>query len=631
MKKIILILSLFFSCTIAFAQTSSLTYSQDAETVFQRALARYIQNNYEEAKLGFLELVEKHAPNQRSSAARLLLAKSYYKLKDYSLAIATAVELQLQFPYSRYLSESDLLIGDCYFFQGQVYSAATQYGRVLTSQTDVRTKARASDRLGQMAGVNQLTDRDTERLKMDFGRATIDEAIAFGQARWPIKLGDPERGQKQLALFIERNPNSPFTALARQTLMPETAPRPQQAPSAEDKDVVESIREPENARYKIGVIAPINSAIGEDLRNGILLARELNPLTSHEQIGLVFEDSEGDPIRAVRAAQKLSAQNDVIAIIGALSSSETTPLAALLGETKIPLIAPTASDDGIASLSSYVFQMNATPGAQGRSIAEYAVHKQGLRMLATLASRDAYGQRIAKEFTAKAEELGAEVLIQEWYESGTTDYRRQFERIRSAGLALHPPPSFATEIDSILRNGIRANSPPPVPVDPDTVQKEVVETLDGLLIVGDDSDILLITPQYHSALIPAQILGSDGWNHTRVARDGGTYVEGAVFVAKYYDQSNLQSVQNFVNAYRSRYNKDQNIVAALGYDAMLATIKAINAGGTTREKLRDNLETLNDIPGATGHIAFKKGDRENAWMYLLTIRKGHIEPLTTTP
>ncbi len=632
MKKLTLIITLVitFITLPAFAQTPTLVYSQDAEALFQRALTRYIQNSYAEAKLSFQELVEKHPPNQRTSAARLMLAKSQYKLKDYSSAMATAIELQQQFPYSRYLPETDLLIGDCYFHQGQIYSAATQYSRVVTNRSDLRTRARAADRLGQMSGVNQLTDRDLERLKKDFGKGIIEEAVSFGLARWPTKLGDVTRGQKQLALFVERHPNSAFSALIRPMLAPDQASsrRTDQTTTAENKTEAQAMREPENARYKIGVIAPLGSSLGEDLRNGILLAREHAPLSSRDQVGLIFEDSEGDPIRAVRAAQKLVEQNDVIAIIGALSSAETTPLAALLGAQKVPLIAPTASDDGIASLSPYIFQMNATPGAQGRRIAEHAVRKQGLKILATLASRDAYGQRIVKEFTATAEELGAEVLIQEWYEPGTTDYRRQFERIRSAGLALQPPKTLSTEIESLLQGDLSANLSSPEG-NSDTEQKEVVKTLDGLLIVGDGSDILLIAPQYHSALIPAQILGSDGWNHTQVAREGGAYVEGAVFVAKYYDQSNIQSVQNFVTAYRSRYGKDQNIVAALGYDAMLATLKAINAGGTTRDKLRDNLEAISDIPGATGHIAFKKGDRENAWMYMLTIRKGRIEPLTT--
>ena len=608
MKKLSTLLFLLLFST----QISGESFSQNAETLFQRALAHYNQNKLSEARDGFTELIEQHPPNQRTSAARFMLAKSHYKLKAYDLALSAAVTLQRHYPRSRYISETDLIIGDCYFHQHQIYNAATQYAHVLTSRADIRTKARAADRLGQLSGSEKLPDSEVENLKTDFNRAIIDEAIAFGKAHWHIKLDDLEKGNKHLTLFLDHHPNGQFAALARQILQSvRTAPNPQPP-----------VHSSQPARYKIGVIAPLGTPSGEDLRNGITLAKDRNPLA---QVELIFEDSEGDPIRAARAAKHLVEEREVLAIIGALTSAVTTPIATMLSAQKVPLVAPTASDDGIASLSPYVFQVNATPGAQGRRIAEHAVNKQGLLTLASLASRDDYGRRIAREFATRAEDLGAEVLIQEWYEPGTTDYRRQFERIRSAGLALQMPDDLASEIDSLILGDIRVAPPPPVVVDPDTVQLEVVEALDGILIAGGAEDILLIAPQFHSALVSAQVLGSDGWNHAEVARDGGNYVDGAVFVAKYYDRSPLESVQNFVNAYRSRYGKEQNIVAALGYDAMLSILHAINAGGTTRDRLRDHLETLTDVPGATGQISFGKSHRENAWMYMLTIRNGRIE------
>ncbi len=604
-----------------------LTFNTGAETRFQRALTRYIHGNYLEARQEFQELIEQFPPNQRTSAARLMLAKSHYKLKEYNLSIAAAYELYEHFPYSRYLPEADLVTGDCYFHQGQIYSAAAQYARILTGKGDTRLKTRAADRLGQMAGTDRLTDRDIARLKSDFGRAIVEEAVAFGQARWPRKLGRPEESARKLALFLERYPNGLFASPARQTLRPRPRKEVAIAPAKKDTPSPEIPLEPAHARFKVGIIAPMETPLGLDLRDGILLAREQNPLASGDQVGLVIQDSEGDVIRAAQATQRLIDQHGVIAIIGALTSQETTPMAFLAGERGVPLIAPTASEDRITSISPYVFQMNATPGAQGRRIADYAVRKLGLRTLVTLATRDSYGDRITKEFTARAEELGAEVIVQEWYEPETTDYRGQFERIREAGLALHILETFAGEIDSLLLAGIRVAPPPPVPVDPDTVQPEPVETLDGFLIAGEREDILLIAPQVAFHRIQAQLLGSDGWNFPEVARDGGDYVEGAIFVAKYHDQSELPSVREFVDTFRSRFGRDQNIVAALGYDAMLTVLRAINAGGTTRESLRERLETLSGIPGATGKIAFSRGNRENAWMYLLTIRRGKIMPL----
>ena len=596
----------------------------DAETRFEKALDDYANGRYRSAERAFQALAVDVPANPRASAARLMLARSQYRLKEYNLAVATAAGLRETFPRSRYLPEADLVIGDCKFRLGQVYSAATRYARVVTGRGDIRLKARAADRLGQLAGTGKITDGDVDRLKNDFGSRVIAEAVAFGRARWPSRLAGTEPSGQAMSGFLARYPNGIFAALVRA----EYAGRPPE-PARSDgqrKPGAGAVESPDEARHTIGVIAPLANPPGKDMVDGVLLARELHQLKTGRQVALVFKDSEGSPVRTIKAAQSLIEEHGVIAIIGALTSAETLPIAALAGPYEVPLIAPTASEDGLATLNPYVFQVNATPGAQGRRIADFAVRESGLRTLATLASRDSYGERIAKEFTARAEESGSDVVVQTWYEPGTTDYRGQLERIRDAGLALHPPAILAAETDSLILGGIRLAPPPPVVVDPDTVQPVPVHTLDGLLIAGGKDDVLLIAPQIAFHRIHSRLLGSDGWNHHEVARD--SYTDSAVFVAKYSTRSDQVSVHEFLGAFRERFNRDQGIAAALGYDAMTAVLTAIDRGGTSPGRLQNALENLGEIPGATGKISFSRGNRENAWMYLLTIRKRKIQLLS---
>lgn len=598
----------------------------EIETRFHRALADYTDGNYRAAERAFRVLAEAEPSHRRSSASRLMLAKSLYKLERYDLALATATGIYNAFPRSRYLPEADLIAGDCEFQQGRVYGAASRYARVVSGKGDLRLRARAADRLGQLAGAGRITDSDVARLRDDFGQGIVAEAVAFGRARWPSRLARTETSEQEMAGFLDRYPNGAFAALVR-----EKRPAPERIQTSEagapPERAAEGPEEPADARFTIGVIAPLASPPGKDMVDGALVARELHQLKSGERVALVFKDSEGRPVRAIKAAQSLVEDHGVIAIIGALTSAETLPVAALAGSYEVPLIAPTASEDGLATLSPYIFQVNATPGAQGRRIADYAVRETGLRTLATFASRDPYGEQIAKEFTARAEESGSEVIVQTWYEPGTTDFRGQLERIRDAGLALHPPEFLANEIDSLILGGIRLAPPPPVEVDPDTVQPPPVHTLEGLLIAGGKDDVLLIAPQIAFHRIHSRMLGSDGWNHHEVARD--SYTDGAVFVAKYSTRSDLVSVHEFLGAFRQRFNRDQTIAAALGYDAMSAVLTAIERGGTTPGRLQHALENLGEIPGATGKISFSRGNRENAWMYLLTISDGKIQLLST--
>ena len=596
----------------------------EAETRFEKALDDYADGRYRAAKRAFQALAVDDPSSPRASAARLMLAKSQYKLKEYSLAVATAAGLHATFPRSRYLPDADLVVGDCKLKLGQVYRAATRYARVVSGRGDVRLKARAADRLGQLAGTGKINAGDVDRLKSDFGTGVIAEAVAFGRARWPSRLAGVEPSGQAMTGFLARYPNGIFATLVREEYAGPERPEParsggQQTPEA---GIVET---PDDARYTIGVISPLASPPGKDMVDGVLLARELHQLKTGEHVALVFKDSEGSPVRTIKAAQSLIEEHGVIAIIGALTSAETLPIAALAGPYEIPLIAPTASEDGLATLNPYVFQINATPGAQGRRIADHAVGDLGLRTLATLASRDSYGERIVKEFTARAEESGSDVIVQTWYEPGTTDYKGQLERIRDAGLALHPPAILAAEADSLLLGDIRLAAAPNV-VDPDTVEPAPVHTLDGLLIAGGKDDVLLIAPQVAFHQIHSRLLGSDGWNHHEVARD--SYTDSAVFVAKYFTRSHLLSVREFLGAFRERFNRDQSIASALGYDAMKAVLTAIDSGGTSPRRLQNALENLGEIPGATGKISFSRGNRENAWMYLLTIRKRKIQLLS---
>ena len=62
------------SAAVAAPRSVEIAFDRDAETLFQRALARYVQGNYEESREGFRELVETFPANQRTSAARLMLA-----------------------------------------------------------------------------------------------------------------------------------------------------------------------------------------------------------------------------------------------------------------------------------------------------------------------------------------------------------------------------------------------------------------------------------------------------------------------------------------------------------------------------------------------------------------------------
>ncbi len=81
-------------------------------------------------------------------------------------------------------------------------------------------------------------------------------------------------------------------------------------------------------------------------------------------------------------------------------------------------------------------------------------------------------------------------------------------------------------------------------------------------------------------------------------------------------------------------NKQEDIipaVSALGYDAYLAALKAIeDAGSTDTTAIRDALQKV-EIDGVTGHITFdENGDANKNLAFIKTIKDGKFQFLTTT-
>jgi branched-chain amino acid transport system substrate-binding protein len=97
------------------------------------------------------------------------------------------------------------------------------------------------------------------------------------------------------------------------------------------------------------------------------------------------------------------------------------------------------------------------------------------------------------------------------------------------------------------------------------------------------------------------ILGGDGW--VGDALKNGREALNNTYISNHYSADNPDPlVQNFVNSYRARFNREPDAIAALAYDAVKVLADAINrAQSTDGPKLRDALARA-DVPGVTGRL-----------------------------
>ena len=583
-------------------------FDQEAEDVFQRGIERYVKGHFQRARLEFQEVLEKLPINQKSSAAKLMLAKTLYKLSDYELAISVAEELKSEFPSSRYLWDADFAAGDSYFRQGRFVEAVFKYALVLVGTQETDLKLKAAERLS-VVGLKNLSKSEIEDIKEKFDPGVVEEGLLLGEARWVFRWGYSQLAAEKVDSYIRNFPDGLFLKEAI-------------ALREEIEVGVQVSYRTSWSSDKIGVICPLSGEgriYGEDLRDGAKLALEHSSLPRRGAIQLIVEDSRSDPITAVKVVQKLIEKDRVLAIVGPLYSSTTIGAAAVANSESVPLIAPTASEGPIASIGPYVFQINSTPEVQGKRMAEYAVGTLNLETFALIASMDMYGQEMSKSFRSRVEELGGRVLEEERYFPGTKDFKEQLERIRNAGLLLQ---------DILLAADTSMVDTPAFEEDlPEEKELQPVGTIDGVLIAGASDDVILIAPQIALKRIETQLLGGSQWNSQDIIRMSGNYVEGALFVSGYFEDLGSPAINRFVRSFRRKFGRSPSTAAAFGYDAMSLVLKELIIGHRTRENLKNTLQKVRNFEGVSGRISFGSQSHQNENVYLLKIEKKRIVSL----
>lgn len=199
-----------------------------------------------------------------------------------------------------------------------------------------------------------------------------------------------------------------------------------------------------NAQVEVGVINSLSgpfSAFGDRYRIGMEVALdEINAEggINGEELQLVIQDDRSEAQSALAAVEQLSNRN-VPLIIGSYASSITGPMAQLMTRQNIPLIVLGSADDSITKPGSdWVFRAkhNSTIVAQTYfDYFDWLKEKDGGEDMSTVAmlyGNGAWPTSLAKEGKVFAQERGYEIVGDQSYDQGVTDFRPILNRFRSA-------------------------------------------------------------------------------------------------------------------------------------------------------------------------------------------------------
>jgi branched-chain amino acid transport system substrate-binding protein len=126
---------------------------------------------------------------------------------------------------------------------------------------------------------------------------------------------------------------------------------------------------------------------------------------------------------------------------------------------------------------------------------------------------------------------------------------------------------------------------------------------------------------------------SHGFGNIKYVEAAGEAAEGIIFpcgrllvadgLPKNHPQKDV--LVKYKEDYESRYNEDASTFGGHAYDAMIILVEALKGGNFDREKVRDAIEGIKDLPGTGGVFSFSADDHNGLGMdsfEMLTVKGG---------
>lgn len=333
------------------------------------------------------------------------------------------------------------------------------------------------------------------------------------------------------------------------------------------------------AEIKIGGVAPLTGHVatyGISTKNAAQLAIDAVNAEGGVSIGgekyiinYIVEDDQGTPEVAANAFRKLMDQDEVVAIIGSVTSNCTLAGAPIAQDAGVPVISPTSTAVQVTLTGDYIFRACFLDPFQGAVVANFSFNDLNARTGAVIFDNaNDYTKGLAEAFRENFEELGGEVVAYESFteESKTVDYSAQLTNIKSAN--------------------------------PDV-----------LFVDAYYAAAAMIANQARDLGITAYFVGADGWDSAQFTELGGDAVEGGYFCNHYSPEDPRPVVQDFVKEYAEKFGQTPDALATLAYDAALILIDSLErAGSTDGAAIRDAIAAT-DLDCVSGQITYdENGD-----------------------
>ncbi len=342
---------------------------------------------------------------------------------------------------------------------------------------------------------------------------------------------------------------------------PTTAPAATIAPAAPAED---------KTPIKLGWLGALSGDMatwGTAEKNGVMLTlKEINDAGGilGRPVEIVYYDGKGDQLEYINVLKRLIYEDKVVGVVGQNSSGNQIAMAPIAEEGKVPIISTFATNPKVTvpeagKLMRYTFRVCFIDPYSGEVTAKFISQDLGAKNAAVLydISSD-YSTGVKDYFVQAFEALGGKIVALEALKAGDVDFRPQLTKIKEAN--------------------------------PDVIIMPLMF-----------KEVALSANQARELGITTTLVGGDGWPSLQLLEIAGPAVEGSYYLD--HADVNDPDLADFRTAYEKEYNRNIEITAIMGHDALLLMKAAIEkAGKAEPEAIRDALETITDVKVLSGTI-----------------------------
>lgn len=349
----------------------------------------------------------------------------------------------------------------------------------------------------------------------------------------------------------------------------------------------------------LAVTGPMSFLGGPEARTLEMMVAEINAKggINGNPIELIVKDSTGNSEKAVSFAKQLIEEDKVLAIIGPSSSGETMSIKKIAEDGKTPLLSCAAAEVIVNPVASYVFKTPQNDSDAVKMIYQ-EMNRLGLTNIAVLADNTGFGKAGAEQLVKIAPDFGISIVENEVYDKAATDL-------------------------SAVVAKIKAN-------------KDVQAVVNWSVVPAQS----IVAKNIRQTGWEVPIFQSHGFGNIKFVEAAGAAAEGIIFPAGRLliasslpdDHPQKALLVKYTKDYEEKYKGE--IVSTFGghaYDALIILEAAVKTAGNDRAKVRDAIESLQNLPGTAGIFSFSPTDHGGLTIdafQMLTVKDGKFVAYT---